>query len=71
MDVRFVCIQGGRKYYEVVICGEQIFVGTRPECTRFMKIHDEKVAQDLADATRPPRSRSVPVRTYRQARMRA
>jgi len=71
MDVRFVCIQGGRKYYEVVICGEQIFVGTRAECVRFMKIHDEKVAQDLADAARPPRSRSVPVRTYRQARMRA
>ena len=71
MDVHFLCIQGGKKFYEVLLCGEQIFVGTRPECARFMKIHEEKVALDLAEAQRAPRSRSVPVRTYRQARMRA
>ena len=71
MDVRFVCIQGGRKYYEVVICGEQIFVGTRAECARFMKIHDEKVAQEQADNLRDPRSRAVPVRVFRSAASRA
>ena len=67
MDVRFLCLQHGRKYYEVSICGEAIFVGTRPECARFMKIHEDKVAADLADAAKAPRSRSVPVRTYRTA----
>ena len=67
MDIRFLCLQHGRKYYEVSICGEAIFVGTRPECARFMEIHENKVAADLADAARTPRSRTVPVRTYRTA----
>ena len=67
MDIRFLCIQNGRQYFEVVLSGEQIFVGTRAECTRFQKIHEEKVALAQADATRVPRSRAVPVRTYRAA----
>jgi hypothetical protein len=67
MDVRFLCLQHGRKYYEVSLCGEAIFVGTRSECARFMKIHEDKVASDLADAAKAPRSRAVPVRTYRAA----
>ena len=71
MDVRFLCIEGGRKYYAVVVSGEQIFVGTRGECARFLKIHEEKVASDHLDALRNPRSRAVPVRTYRQSRLRA
>jgi hypothetical protein len=71
MDIRFLCIQGGKQFFEVVLNAEQIFVGTRPECARFMKIHEEKVAQDHADASRAPRSRAVPVRTYHQSRVRA
>ena len=67
MDTRFLCIQGGKQFFEVVLNGEQIFVGTRPECARFMKIHEDKVNADLADAAKAPRSRSVPVRTYRTA----
>lgn len=71
MDTRFLCIQGGKQFFEVVLNGEQIFVGTRPECARFMKIHEEKVSREHSDDQRAPRSRSVPVRTYRQARLRA
>jgi len=36
-----------------------------------MKLHDEKVALDLAEAQRAPRSRSVPIRVYHQARLHA
>jgi hypothetical protein len=54
-----------------VVSGEQIFVGTRGECARFLKIHEEKVASDHLDALRNPRSRAVPVRTFRQTRIRA
>lgn len=71
MDTRFLCVANGRQYYEVVRQGEQIFVGTRAECERFLRIHEEKVARAKADALREPRSRSVPVRVCRNARARA
>jgi hypothetical protein len=71
METRFLCIQGGRKYYAVILNGEQIFAGTLPECGRFMKIHDAKVAEEHAADLRPLRARAVPVTTYRQARIRA
>jgi hypothetical protein len=71
MDIRFLCLQGGRQYFEVVLQGEPIFVGSRGECDRFMAIHEEKVAHDQAEDLRDPRSRSVPVRVYRHSRARA
>ncbi|MCC7137758.1 MAG: hypothetical protein IT460_04945 [Planctomycetes bacterium] len=71
MHVRFLCLEGGRQYYEVVLQGESIFIGTRGECDRFMAIHEEKVARAQAEALRDPRSRAVPVRVCRQARARA
>jgi hypothetical protein len=71
MTVRFLCLQHGRQYFEVVLQGERIFVGSRAECERFMKLHDEKVARAQADALKDPRSRSVPVRVFRQSRARA
>lgn len=71
MDVRFLCLQHGRQYFEVLRQGECLFVGSRAECDRYMKLHDEKVAKAQADAMKDPRSRSVPVRVYRQSRARA
>ena len=71
MDVRFLCLQNGRQYFEVVLQGESIFTGSRAECERFMRIHEDKVARDQADAMRGPRSRAVPVRVFRQAKARA
>ena len=71
MDVRFLCLQGGKKFFSVLLNGESIFVGTRPECARFVEIHEEKVARDLEDAMKTPRNRPVAVRTYRQSRLRA
>ena len=71
METRFFCLQGGRQYFEVLLQGESIFVGTRGECDRFMRLHDEKVASEQADSQRDPRSRSVPVRIYRHTRARA
>ncbi len=71
MDIRFLCLQGGKKFFGVLLNGESIFVGTRPECARFIQIHEEKVARDLEDAMKTPRGRPVAVRTYRQSRLRA
>jgi hypothetical protein len=71
METRFLCVQNGRKYYAVVLNGEQIFAGTLPECGRFMAIHERKVAEEHAADLRPVRSRTVPVQTYRQTRIRA
>jgi hypothetical protein len=71
MEVRFLCLQGGKKFYSVLLNGEAIFVGTRPECARFMKIHDEKVAREQEELRRAPRARPFPVQTYHQARLHA
>ena len=71
MEVHFFCLQGGRKYYDVVLNGEQIFVGTRPECARFMKIHDEKVAREQEESLRTPRTRPYQVQTYTASRLHA
>lgn len=71
MDVRFLCLQGGKQYFEVVREGEAIFVGTRPECERFLRIHEEKVAHAQEEARRTPRARPNPVHTYRVSGLRA
>jgi hypothetical protein len=71
MEVLFLCLQGGRKYYSVHLSGERIFVGTRPECARFMKIHEEKVAREQEDNLRTPRSRPYHVQTYSASRLHA
>ena len=66
MEIVFYCIQGGSSFYSVRLNGNQIFVGTRDECDRFIEIHNQKVAQEHQDALRTPRNRPVQVRTYRQ-----
>ena len=71
MDVRFLCLEGGKKFYAVRLNGEDIFVGTRGECDRFLVIHEEKVALAQSEALRGPRSRAMPVKTYRTLKARA
>ena len=71
MDVVFLCIQDGKRFYRVVLNGQQIFVGTRDECDRFIEIHNQKVLQEQIDAQKTPRSRPVSVKTYRQLRAQA
>ena len=68
MEVRFLCLQGGKNFYSVRLNGEEIFVGTRAECDRFIDIHNRKVAEEKAEQAQTPRSRPFVVRTYRQAR---
>jgi hypothetical protein len=71
MDIRFLCLEGGKKFYAVRLSGEDIFVGTRGECDRFIAIHEEKVALAQQEALRGPRSRAMPVKTYRTSKLRA
>jgi hypothetical protein len=68
MTVEFLCVEEGKRFYGVRVHGQTIFVGTRGECSRFMTIHERKVAQDQAESRRVPRSRPIAIRTYRQAR---
>ena len=68
MEVLFRCIDDGRRYYAVRLNGQEIFVGTRPECDRFLRIHNEKVALDQAEARRAPRGRPAQLHIYRTVR---
>lgn len=67
MEILFTCLEGGRRYYSVRLNGQEIFVGTRPECDRFLSLHDQKVAQEQVEARRVPRARPFPIRSYRAA----
>jgi hypothetical protein len=68
MEVLFKCLLGGKRFYGVRLNGLELFVGTQDECTRFMEIHNQKVAQERIEDQRTPRARAVTVRTYRQVR---
>ena len=65
MEIRFHCIQNGKKFYKVILHGEEIFCGTKGECQRFIKIHNEKVqrSMEVGAATRP---RPGNIRIYRR-----
>ena len=65
MEILFLCLEGGRRYYSVRLNGQEIFVGTRLECDRFLALHDQKVAEEQAEARRTPRARPFPIRSYR------
>jgi hypothetical protein len=68
MEILFRCIEAGRRYFGVRLNGQEIFVGTRSECDRFLKIHDRKVAEEQAEARRVPRGRPAQLRVYRTLR---
>lgn len=68
MEILFRCIEAGRRYYSVRLNGQEIFIGTRPECDRFLKIHEQKVAEEQAEARRVPRGRPAHLRVYRTLR---
>lgn len=65
MEIRFYAVNNGTKFYKVLLHGEDIFCGTKGECARFAKIHNEKVQRTLVDTTNP-RSRVGRVRVYRR-----
>lgn len=68
MEILFRCIEAGRRYYGVRLNGQEIFVGTRSECDRFLKIHEQKVSEEQAEARRVPRGRPAQLRIYRTLR---
>jgi hypothetical protein len=65
MEIRFYAVQNGKKFYKVILHGEEIFCGTKGECQRFIKIHNEKVQRNLLE-TSTPRPRPGKVRVYRR-----
>jgi hypothetical protein len=71
MEIVFLCLQNGRKFYSVRLNGQEIFVGTQGECDRFLEIHNRKVDEERVEHSRTPRARPYTVRTYRQARAQA
>lgn len=68
MEILFRCIEAGRRYYGVRLNGQEIFVGTHAECDRFLKIHNEKVSLEQAEARRTPRGRPAQLHIYRTVR---
>ena len=64
MEIRFYCVHNGKKFYKVILHGEDIFCGTKGECQRFIKIHNEKVQRSLHESA--PRPKSGRVRVYRR-----
>ncbi len=65
MEIRFYCVHDGKKFYKVILHGEDIFCGTKGECQRFIKIHNEKVHRNITESSNP-RPRGGNVRVYRR-----
>lgn len=68
MEIRLRCIEAGRRYYAVLVHGLELFVGTRPECDRFLAIHNRKVAEEQEFLRRVPRGRPAQLRVFRTLR---
>ena len=65
MEIRFYCLHNGKKFYKVILHGEEIFCGTKGECQRYIKIHNEKVERSLRE-TSNTRPRHGNIRVYRR-----
>jgi hypothetical protein len=65
MEIRFYCLHNGKKFYKVILHGEEIFCGTKGECQRYIRIHNEKVERSLKEAP-SARARAGNVRVYRR-----
>ena len=65
MEIRFYAVHNGKKFYKVILHGEDIFCGTKDESQRFIKIHNEKVHRNITE-TSNPRPRAGNVRVYRR-----
>jgi len=71
MEIVFLCIQDGKRYYGVQRNGEQIFAGTRGECDRYLDLHARKVADERLDEQKEFRTRPFAPRVYRHQRLQA
>lgn len=71
MELVFRCLESGQRLYAVVRQGQDIFVGTEEECSRFLALHDQKVRDEREQDRRPPRHAPVRTRSYRVASPRA
>jgi hypothetical protein len=66
MEIRFYCVHNSKKFYNVVLHGEEIFCGTKEECQQFIKTHNQKVRRSLGEVKNPPRPKPGNVRVYRR-----
>ncbi len=64
LDIRFYGNWQGMKIYRVLRDGRAIFTGTKGECGRYMRLHQEKQIRALG-AHSTPRRRKVFVKRYR------
>ncbi len=64
MEIRFYCVHNGKKFFKVILHGEDIFCGNKGECQRFIKIHNDKVQRSLVETS--PRPKSGRVRVYKR-----
>jgi hypothetical protein len=52
MQIRALCEDGGRTYYEVLIGDERVFIGLKDECRRYVRVRDRKAAAEVREASR-------------------
>ena len=69
-DLRFYGTWRGKKIYRVLKDGRAIFTGTKGECRRFLRLHEEKHLKELG-APSVPRRRKIFVKRYRVSPRRA
>jgi hypothetical protein len=65
MEIRFYCVHNAKNFYKVILHGEEIFTGTKAECQRFIKIHNDKVNRALVEGANA-RPRPGNIRVYRR-----
>lgn len=68
MEIVFRCMAEGKRYYGVWRQGRELFVGTMPECDRYMAAHRDKLHEERRQDAMPMRSRPVAFRIFRSAR---
>ncbi len=62
--MRFYGTWQGRRIFRVLREGRAIFTGTKGECGRYMRLHQQKQIRDLGNLS-TPRRRKVFVKRYR------
>jgi hypothetical protein len=70
LETRFAFRKHGRSFHRVLKGGEELFVGLKGECERYVRIHVEKVAREMIRLI-PPRDRRCKIRSFRVLRRRA
>jgi len=63
--IQFHRVYKGKKYYKIFLYGREVFCGTRGECQRFIKVHNEKVRREIGRNKPIPKPKDGNIRRVR------